>query len=50
MRREGAQHGPYLCSQPPVHTDEDCPCGPTTKPVQQDDGSIDWLIVHKEMP
>ena len=24
----------------------DCPCGPTTKPVPRDDGSMGWVILH----
>lgn len=23
-----------------------CVCGPTTQPVERDDGSISWLLVH----
>lgn len=26
--------------------DGDCVCGPETQPVEQDDGGMDWLIVH----
>jgi hypothetical protein len=26
-------------------TDE-CPCGPTTEPVVNEDGSVGWLIIH----
>lgn len=25
---------------------DDCVCGPTTKPVPREDGSIGWQIVH----
>lgn len=28
---------------------EDCICGPTTKPVERDDGSYGWLIVHEAL-
>lgn len=28
---------------------DDCPCGPTTEPVQRDDGSIGWLISHHSL-
>ena len=32
------------------HTDsEDCICGPTINPLQQDDGTIDWLVVHHSL-
>ena len=24
----------------------DCVCGPTTKPVERDDGSIAWIVCH----
>ena len=27
----------------------DCVCGPTTKPVTRDDGSIGWQIVHHSL-
>lgn len=31
-------------------TDEaDCVCGPGTKPVPRQDGSIGWLIVHRSL-
>ncbi|MDI5965735.1 hypothetical protein [Streptantibioticus silvisoli] len=26
-----------------------CLCGPTVKPVKQDDGSMGWLIVHASL-
>lgn len=33
-----------------AHTsDDDCACGPTAKPVQRDDGSISWLMVHHSL-
>lgn len=28
---------------------EDCPCGPTIKPVERDDGSIAWMVVHASL-
>lgn len=28
---------------------EDCPCGPRIEPVERDDGSIGWLIVHHSL-
>lgn len=28
---------------------EDCVCGPATKPVQRDDGSVGWVIVHHSL-
>lgn len=24
----------------------DCPCGPATEPVQRDDGTIAWKVLH----
>ncbi len=27
----------------------DCPCGPRTEPVQRDDGSYGWIIVHHSL-
>lgn len=29
--------------------DGDCPCGPTIKPVQAEDGSIAWLYLHHSL-
>ena len=29
--------------------DGDCPCGPETRPVKRDDGSIGWLYVHNAL-
>ena len=32
------------------HDDTDeCPCGPTTEPVERDDGSFGWLVVHHSL-
>ena len=31
------------------HTDEDCTCGPRTEPVENDDGSINWIHVHHSL-
>lgn len=29
------------------HADsDDCVCGPTTKPVEREDGTIAWICVH----
>lgn len=30
-------------------TDPDCVCGPRVEPVQREDGSIGWLIVHHSL-
>lgn len=30
-------------------TEPDCACGPDVRPVQRDDGSIGWLIVHHSL-
>lgn len=27
----------------------DCPCGPSDKPVERDDGSVGWLAVHHSL-
>lgn len=27
---------------------DDCPCGTTDTPVEQEDGSIDWVITHRQ--
>jgi hypothetical protein len=27
----------------------DCACGPRTEPVQRDDGSYGWLVVHHSL-
>lgn len=27
----------------------DCACGPTTRPVKRDDGSVGWLIIHHSL-
>ena len=27
----------------------DCPCGPTTKAVEREDGSTDWVVVHRTL-
>lgn len=29
--------------------DEDCPCGPTTEPVQRGDGSVGWVLIHHSL-
>ncbi|MGG7510891.1 hypothetical protein [Plantibacter sp. YIM 135249] len=28
---------------------DDCLCGPRTEPVQRDDGSYGWVIVHHSL-
>ena len=30
-------------------TGDDCVCGPTSKPVERDDGSVGWLVVHHSL-
>jgi hypothetical protein len=30
-------------------TTDDCPCGPTTQPVQRDNGSTGWVTVHHSL-
>lgn len=33
-----------------VHDENDeCPCGPTTEPVQRDDGSFGWTVLHHSL-
>lgn len=35
-----------------IHHDEvgdDCPCGPTLQPIEADDGSMGWVIVHHSL-
>ena len=27
----------------------DCVCGPTTEPVERDDGSIGWVVTHHSL-
>jgi hypothetical protein len=27
----------------------DCVCGPTVEPVDRDDGSLGWLVVHHSL-
>jgi len=29
--------------------DEECPCGPTPKPVKRDDGSVGWFWTHHSL-
>lgn len=31
------------------HLAGDCPCGPLTDPVQRDDGSYGWVLVHHSL-
>lgn len=28
---------------------QDCVCGPTTEPVECDDGSFGWVVVHHSL-
>jgi len=28
---------------------DDCPCQPVSKPVKQEDGRIDWIVVHRKV-
>lgn len=28
---------------------DDCPCGPTVEPVERQDGSFGWLIIHHSL-
>ncbi|MGW9447042.1 hypothetical protein [Bacillus mobilis] len=30
-------------------TEADCACGPTTRPITRDDGSIGWVITHHSL-
>lgn len=30
-------------------TGDDCVCGPATQPVEREDGSIGWLIIHHSL-
>jgi hypothetical protein len=30
-------------------SDDDCLCGPTAKPVEADDGSVEWLMIHNSL-
>lgn len=30
-------------------TEPDCACGPETRPVEREDGSFGWLIVHHSL-
>ena len=29
--------------------DEDCPCGPESRPVKREDGSVGWVVVHHSL-
>lgn len=31
------------------HPDDDCPCGPTIEPVEREDGSFGWVVVHHSL-
>ena len=28
---------------------DECPCGPDTEPVERDDGSMGWIVVHHSL-
>lgn len=28
---------------------DECPCGPTVEPVERDDGSMGWHVVHHSL-
>lgn len=28
---------------------QDCVCGPSTEPVEREDGSMGWLVVHHSL-
>lgn len=28
---------------------DECPCGPTVEPVERDDGSIGWHLIHHSL-
>lgn len=30
-------------------TSPDCPCGPTTEPIEREDGSVGWLHTHHSL-
>lgn len=30
-------------------TTDDCPCGPTARPVARDDGGVGWVMVHHSL-
>lgn len=29
--------------------DDECVCGPTTQPVELDDGAISWMMLHHSL-
>jgi hypothetical protein len=31
------------------HVTDDCPCGPTDKPVERADGSYGWVAIHHSL-
>ncbi len=48
--------GPHTVAVLPVNDtiehdglNEDCICGPTTQPVERDDGSYGWVLVHHSL-
>lgn len=28
---------------------EDCPCGPTAQPVEDENGSVSWVMIHHSL-
>ena len=28
---------------------DDCTCGPTSEPIQRDDGSVGWVVIHHSL-
>jgi len=32
-----------------VHTEDCCVCIPTVQPVERDDGSVGWVIIHHSL-
>jgi hypothetical protein len=31
------------------HEPDECPCGPRTEPMQREDGSFCWVVVHSSL-
>lgn len=49
--RDGGSAREIPVTNPAEHiASEDCLCGPEVKPVKQDDGSVDWIYVHRPYP
>lgn len=32
-----------------TEVDDECVCGPTSEPVESEDGSMNWLIIHHSL-